>query len=128
MRKFGILFFILLIFILNCEDTKDEKRSTKSGEHPLIELVKINAKTLIQNVDLSKEVSDNEILDLLWGGNGIVKTVKTKDKKTIETFSHPVNFTNLIDLYYINKNGLYYYNYKKNKLKILKNGDLIKKL
>ncbi|HEO65241.1 MAG TPA: hypothetical protein ENI73_05140 [Spirochaetes bacterium] len=84
--------------------------------------MKKDAGSLGHRSDTSKKMDGESLLDLLWGGNGLVKNEGAR------TFTHPVNFTTLIDLYILNTQGVFHYNFKKNKLKKIKSGNVLSKL
>ncbi len=120
-----ITFFVGMLFLgMTYCGSKDQTKGKKpsGGEHPFITLMKKDAGSLGHKSDTSKKMKDKSLLDLLWGGNGLVKS------KGARTFTHPVNFTTLIDLYVLNAKGVFHYNFKKNKLKKIKNGNVLSKL
>ncbi len=119
-----ITFFIIISFLMMsyCGSEGQTKGKYSGKEHPFITLMKRDSGTLGHKSDTSKKMEADSLLDLLWGGNGLVKGGKNR------TFTHPVNFTTLIDLYILNAKGVYHYNFKKNKLKKIKSGNVLSKL
>ncbi len=124
------IYLLLSFVIIACGGQKAEKK-TKLEREPLMTIIKKTVDSLAKKLNKNDTISHSDALKLLWAGNGVIKTKTVKTKKgtrKIYTLTHPFCFTNMIDLYYIDKEAVYYYNYKKNSLDTIKKGNYLKKM
>ncbi len=122
-KRFSIFFILFFLILVSC--SKDVKKSESLKESPFITLIKQKANTIVREFDLSVKINKSDALHLMWSGNGLVKTQKTKKHKLIKHFTHPINFANMLKVYYVDKNGIYRYNYNKSNIELVKKGDYL---
>ncbi|MGI6227860.1 MAG: SagB/ThcOx family dehydrogenase [Peptococcales bacterium] len=84
----------------------------RSGGQPLMK--SLNERKSTRSFS-EKDLSDQQLSNLLWAANGFNR----EDKRTVPTAMNRQE----LELYVISKKGVYFYNAKEHKLTLVKNGD-----
>ncbi len=106
---------IILISIGYCSMNAQEIKlptPDRSGGQPLMK--SLNERKSTRSFS-EKDLSDQQLSDLLWAANGFNR----EDKRTAPTAMDRQE----LELYVISKKGVYFYNAKEHKLTLVKNGD-----
>jgi len=106
---------IILICIGYCSMNAQEIKlpaPDRSGGQPLMK--SLNERKSTRSFS-EKDLSDQQLSNLLWAANGFNR----EDKRTVPTAMNRQE----LELYVISKKGVYFYNAKEHKLTLVKNGD-----
>lgn len=120
MKQFTFLMLIIMTVTLsNAQDSKDIllPAPIKTGGKPLME--SLNARSSAREFS-TKELTLQELSDLLWAANGINRP--ESGKRTAATARNWQD----IDLFVVTRSGIYLYESKENILKFRKAGDYMK--
>ncbi|HON19983.1 MAG TPA: SagB/ThcOx family dehydrogenase [Bacteroidales bacterium] len=109
--QFLFIFLICLGYSMNAQEIK-LPAPNKSGGQALMKV--LNERKSARSFS-EKELSNQQLSDLLWAANGFNR----EDKRTAPTAKNCQE----LELYVIFKKGIYFYNAKEHKLILVKEGD-----
>ena len=109
--KILFIFLICLGYSMNAQEIK-LPAPDRSGGQPLMK--SLNERKSARSFS-EKDLSDQQLCDLLWAANGFNR----EDKRTAPTARNCQE----LELYVILKKGIYFYNAKEHKLTLVKDGD-----
>ena len=109
--KVLFIFLICLGYSMNAQEIK-LPAPDRSGGQPLMK--SLNERKSARSFS-EKDLSDQQLSDLLWAANGFNR----EDKRTAPTARNCQE----LELYVILKKGIYFYNAKEHKLTLVKDGD-----
>ena len=109
--KILFIFLICLGYSMNAQEIK-LPAPDRSGGQPLMK--SLNERKSARSFS-EKDLSDQQLSDLLWAANGFNR----EDKRTAPTARNCQE----LELYVIFKKGIYFYNAKEHKLILVKEGD-----
>lgn len=109
-----LLFLLLAFFVVGALSGQDIKLPVpdREGGKPLMQVL---SKRKSDRSFLEKELTVQQLSDLLWAANGFNRD----DKRTVPT----ANNRQELELYVTLKSGIYYYNARSHQLEMVKEGD-----
>lgn len=110
----SVLFICCMGYTMNAQEIK-LPAPHKNGGQPLM---KVLSERKSGRSFSDKDLTDQQLSDLLWAANGFNR----EDKRTVPTARNCQE----LELYVILKDGIYFYNAKEHKLTLVKSGDFRK--